>query len=154
MCAAVRSKHQNVTHFMLEVSNMFFSAEGKQAKEDDMLVSLRKKEKEKSFLYSQNHWTDTAVIKEDRTTKHILGLHLLTQTESLQVRTVLYKGQSLTCFLLVIYFNLLFMTNSPWLFWKLKILPGFSWPLLCCTFPTTLIADREKSVILEYFYSK
>lgn len=30
---------------MPEVSNMFFSAEGKQAKEDDMLVSLIKKEK-------------------------------------------------------------------------------------------------------------
>lgn len=69
-------------HFMPEVSNMFFSAEGKQAKEDDMLVCLRKEKKEKSFLYSQNHWTDTAVIKEDRTTKHILGLYLLTQTES------------------------------------------------------------------------
>lgn len=107
-------------HFMLEVSNMFFSAEGKQAKEDDTLVSLRKKEKEKSFLYSQNHWTDTAVIKEDRATKQILGLYLLTQTESLHVRKVLYKGQSLTCFLLVIYFSLLFMTISPWLFWSWK----------------------------------
>lgn len=107
-------------HFMLEVSNMFFSAEGKQAKEDDTLVSLRKKEKEKSFLYSQNHWTDTAVIKEDRATKQILGLYLLTQTESLHVGKVLYKGQSLTCFLLVIYFSLLFMTISPWLFWSWK----------------------------------
>lgn len=87
---------------MPEVSNMFFSAEGKQAKEDDMLVSLRKKKKEKSFLYSQNHWTDTAVMKDDRTTKHILGLCLLTQTESLHVRKVLYERSK---------FNLLFLSH-------------------------------------------
>lgn len=102
MCAAVRSKHQNVTHFMPEVSNMFFSAEGKQAKEDDMLVSLIKKEKEKSFLYSQNHWTDTAVIKEDRTTKHILGLYPLTQIESLHIKKVLHERSE---------FDLLFVSH-------------------------------------------
>lgn len=122
-------------HFMLEVSNMFFSAEGKQAKEDDTLVSLRKKEKEKSFLYSQNHWTDTAVIKEDKATKQILGLYLLTQTESLHVRKVLYKGQSLTCFLLVIYFSLLFMTISPWLFWSWKYYWDFNDLCFAVLFP-------------------
>lgn len=89
-------------HFVPEVSNMFLSAEGKQAKEDDMLVSFRKKEKEKTFLYSQNHWTDTAVIKEDRTTKHILGQYVLTQTESLHVRKVLYERSE---------FNLLFVSH-------------------------------------------
>lgn len=48
---------------MHEVSNMFLSAEGEQAKEDDMSVNLGKNKKQKSFSYSQNHWTDTAVIK-------------------------------------------------------------------------------------------
>lgn len=40
---------------MHEICNMFLSADGKQAKENDMPVNWGKNKKEKSFFYSQNH---------------------------------------------------------------------------------------------------
>lgn len=116
-------------------------------------LSGEKNKREKSFFYSQNHSTDTAVIKEDRATKHILGLYRFPSWLRLNPSTLgrfCMKGQSLPWFLLLMYFNLLFVIVSPWLNWKLKKCRGFHALCFAVLFPL-LWSYTESSYFLLAF---
>lgn len=100
MHAAVKSKLQNVTHFMHEVYCKFSLLRVKRPRK--MICQLPLKKIQKSFFNSQNYWTDSAVIKKDRATKHMLGLYQFTPWLSLSpclLGRFCMKGQSLAWFL-------------------------------------------------------